>query len=147
MGHRKLSKKIEILIEEFARGNKSKFAEKIGVGEKNIRNYINGTEPKYEFFERIVLNYPINAEWLFFDDVPMIKDEKKSFESKTENPNSIESILAKKIAKDITIVFQEQNNVLMRKLESIENHLALKELNKLEREVIAKEIKNNVINS
>ncbi|HFK5562094.1 MULTISPECIES: LexA family transcriptional regulator [Elizabethkingia] len=55
--------RIKRLVEHFAGGNNSVFANMIDVNEANIRNYISGTEPKFNVIEKICKRFEINFEW------------------------------------------------------------------------------------
>ncbi|WP_338731732.1 helix-turn-helix domain-containing protein [Mangrovimonas cancribranchiae] len=65
--------RIKELVEHFSDGNNSDFAKKLGVNEANIRNYINKTEPKYSFLEKIARTFEINYEWLLLGNGSMLK--------------------------------------------------------------------------
>lgn len=52
------------MVSHFAGGNNSKFAELVGTNEANIRNYINGTQPKFDFISTVAEKFEINYEWL-----------------------------------------------------------------------------------
>lgn len=56
--------RIKELVDHFSNGNNSDFANKLGVNEANIRNYIAGTEPKFNVLEKIVTTFEVNYEWL-----------------------------------------------------------------------------------
>lgn len=47
-----ISQRINELVKHFSGGNVSKFAAKLGFSEANVRNYINGTQPKADFFRK-----------------------------------------------------------------------------------------------
>lgn len=64
MGNSSISKRIEELVLHFAGGNKSKFAAIVGTSEANIRNYIEGRQPKFDFLSSVAQNFEINFEWL-----------------------------------------------------------------------------------
>ena len=59
-----ISERIEEMVAYFASGNKSKFATIVGTSEANIRNYIEGRQPKFDFLSSIAQNFEINFEWL-----------------------------------------------------------------------------------
>lgn len=67
--------RIAKLVQHFSNGNNSDFGNKIGVNEANIRNYINGTEPKFGFLEKICKNFEINYEWLLLGQGNMLKED------------------------------------------------------------------------
>lgn len=69
--------RIEQLVQHFCNGNNSAFANKIDVSEANIRNYIKGTEPKFNIIERIAESFDINYEWLLIGKGSMLKKEEK----------------------------------------------------------------------
>ena len=64
MGNSSISERIEELVLHFAGGNKSKFAAIVGTSEANIRNYIEGRQPKFDFLSSVAQNFEINYEWL-----------------------------------------------------------------------------------
>lgn len=53
-----------MLVEKFGEGNNSKFAASIGTSEANIRNYINGTQPRTDILTAIAEKFGISFEWL-----------------------------------------------------------------------------------
>lgn len=65
--------RIQKIRDFYASGNNSKFAEMIGSSEANVRNYINGTQPKFDFIAAIAEKFAINYEWLLFGRGNMIK--------------------------------------------------------------------------
>lgn len=77
--------RIEKLVKHFSNGNNSDFGLKIGVNEANIRNYISGTEPKFNILEKIANNLEINFEWLLTGRGSMLKEEKQPVYSQKEN--------------------------------------------------------------
>ncbi|WP_312078422.1 S24 family peptidase [Chryseobacterium sp.] len=77
-----INSRIKHLINHFAGGNNSKFAEMIEVGESNVRSYINGTEPKFNVLQKMCRLLAINSEWLIMGVEPM---EKQSLLSVKEN--------------------------------------------------------------
>jgi len=90
-----MSEKIQMLIDRFADGNRTKFAVLIGTSEANVRNYLKGTSPKPELIESIVKNCGINYEWLLGDaeelvtvmekEEPYFKSENFGNKQKCEN--------------------------------------------------------------
>ncbi|SQA93282.1 LexA family transcriptional regulator [Capnocytophaga ochracea] len=67
--------RIKELVDHFSNGNNSDFANKLGVNEANIRNYIAGTEPKFNVLEKIVTAFEVNYEWLLTGKGPMLKNK------------------------------------------------------------------------
>lgn len=65
--------RIDKLVKFFAEGNNSEFAKMIDVNEANIRNYINGTEPRFNVIEKIANRFEINFEWLLTGEGDMLK--------------------------------------------------------------------------
>ena len=59
-----ISARIKALVDQYAEGNVSKFALIVGTSEVNVRNYINGTQPKYDFLNKVANNLDVNCEWL-----------------------------------------------------------------------------------
>lgn len=64
MKNTSISERIKALIETFAGGNNSKFAAMVGTSEANIRNYIAGRQPKFDFLSAIAQRFDINYDWL-----------------------------------------------------------------------------------
>ena len=56
--------RIKMLVEHFSSGNNSAFARMMGIPEKNIRNYIDGVQPKASFLRYIRITQAENAEVL-----------------------------------------------------------------------------------
>lgn len=59
-----ISERIKELVDTYANGNNVHFAKMIGTSEANVRNYINGIQPKFEILAAIKEKLEINAEWL-----------------------------------------------------------------------------------
>ncbi|RQO37919.1 transcriptional regulator [Chryseobacterium sp. KBW03] len=76
--------RIKQLIDYFCSGNNSLFANKIEIGESNVRSYLNGTEPKFNVIEKICKTFAINTEWLILGIGDMEK-EKESKNIKLDN--------------------------------------------------------------
>lgn len=68
------SNRIKQLVDHFSGGNNSLFAAKIGSSEANIRNYINGTEPRAGVLEAIANRFEVNCEWLLTGRGEMLKN-------------------------------------------------------------------------
>jgi len=71
-----INERIKSLVDHFSQGNNSDFANKIGINEANVRNYIANTEPKFNVLEKIANNFEINFEWLLTGKGEMLKTEK-----------------------------------------------------------------------
>lgn len=57
--------RIKILVDKFSKGNKSEFAKNVNTSEANIRNYISGTQPKYDVLASIISTYiQVSPDWL-----------------------------------------------------------------------------------
>lgn len=63
------------LINTFAGGNNSEFANMIGINEANVRSYVKGTEPKFNVIQKIAERFEINYEWLLLGKGEMQNDE------------------------------------------------------------------------
>jgi phage repressor protein C with HTH and peptisase S24 domain len=68
-----ISQRIKQLVDEFGKGNNSKFAEILGTSEANIRNYISGRQPKYDFLNALTSKLEISCEWLLAGKGDMLK--------------------------------------------------------------------------
>ncbi|WP_279040989.1 helix-turn-helix transcriptional regulator [Butyricimonas paravirosa] len=64
MSKNAISERIEELVQYFAKGNNSRFASLVGTSEANIRNYISGTQPKFDFLSAVAMRFEINYDWL-----------------------------------------------------------------------------------
>lgn len=60
----KISDRIKWLVDHFAEGKNTVFANKLGINEANVRSYIRGVQPKADILSKIVLVYDVNALWL-----------------------------------------------------------------------------------
>lgn len=103
---RDINFRIKELVEKFSNGNNSNFAVLVDSSEANIRNYINGTQPKVEFLETICAKLEINAEWLLtgkgtFSKIESKKKEDPEFEELPLNKqmNSLFTLLTKQSEK------------------------------------------------
>lgn len=56
--------RIKSLVDHFSNGNNSAFARMMGIPEKNIRNYIEGVQPKASFLTDVCVKLGVSAEWL-----------------------------------------------------------------------------------
>lgn len=59
-----IHERIKWLVDHFADGKNTVFAEKLGINEANIRSYIKGVQPKADILSSIVITYDVNALWL-----------------------------------------------------------------------------------
>ena len=83
-----ISLRINELIEKYFDNNNSKFAEKAGTSEANIRNYRKGTLPRIDFLVNIYENLNVSFEWILLGRGPIIikeNDEVISLREPTEN--------------------------------------------------------------
>lgn len=90
-----INNRIKELVEYFSNGNNSLFANKLGISEANVRNYISKTEPKFNVLEKIVNTFEINYEWLLTGNGEMIKskdDNMKIVTSATEGVPYYENV-------------------------------------------------------
>ncbi len=69
-----ISLRIKELVDKFGDGKNSKLAAILGTSEANIRNYISGRQPKYDFLFSLISKLEINYEWLFTGEGDMLKD-------------------------------------------------------------------------
>lgn len=67
--------RIKELVDYFCEGNNSKFAALVGSSEANIRNYIAGRQPKFDFISSIAKNLEISYDWLLTGRGSMLKEE------------------------------------------------------------------------
>ena len=70
-----ISLRINELIDILFEGNNSKFAQKLGINEANVRNYRKGTLPKIDFIIKIYENIEFNFDWLLTGKGEMLRNE------------------------------------------------------------------------
>lgn len=73
--------RISELVNHFANGINTKFAELVGTSEANIRNYRNGKMPKYDFIYNVCSVLEINYEWLITGKGQMLKEQNEPMKS------------------------------------------------------------------
>ena len=140
-------KKTQILVDEFANGNKTQFGRIVGVDESKIRAYINGSLPRFDVLQNFLNSLPINPIWLFCNNVPMTNTEDKPSKNDIKELNSkldsdsitLDSLFESKILEALENPMQE----VISKLNNIETFLALKEIEHLEDEIKTEEYKLN----
>ncbi|WP_267402778.1 MULTISPECIES: transcriptional regulator [unclassified Chryseobacterium] len=98
--------RIKQLVDYFANGNNSVFANMIGVNEANIRSYINGTEPKFNVIEKICSALAINFEWLILDKGEMLS------ENRTEQI-TLQSDFYHRVPQVITVDAHNKDNIAL----------------------------------
>lgn len=92
-----ISDRIEALITHFCKGNKSLFAQQIGVTPSVIGNITGERKgnPSFEVIQKILDAFAsVNPDWFILDKGPMLRDSKTSEESKlgvTPNATPISS--------------------------------------------------------
>ena len=59
-----ISNRIQELINQFCHGNNSEFARVIGTSEANVRNYLSGTQPRFDVLQAIAENFDVDCQWL-----------------------------------------------------------------------------------
>lgn len=59
-----MHERIKWLVDYFADGKNTIFADKLGINEANVRSYIRGVQPKADILSSIVITYDVNALWL-----------------------------------------------------------------------------------
>lgn len=91
-----INDRIKHLVDTYCDGNNSIFANRIGVNEANVRNYIKGTEPKFNIIYKIATNFELSFEWLVLG---VGNPEKKILNSKTK---STEKTNKKKVSKKVS---------------------------------------------
>lgn len=71
--------RITELVDYFAGGVNTRFAELIGTSEANIRNYKSGKMiPKYDFIYNVCSRFEINYEWFILGKGDMLKTDKQT---------------------------------------------------------------------
>ena len=70
-----IGNRIGLLVKHFSNGNNSDFARITGTSETNVRNYIAGTQPKFEFLSNIAKSFELNYSWLLTGEGGMLAAE------------------------------------------------------------------------
>lgn len=79
-----INNRIKYLVDTYCDSNNSVFANRIGINEANVRNYIKGTEPKFNIIHKIATNFELNFEWLILGIGSPEKDTLKHKTKSTE---------------------------------------------------------------
>ncbi len=93
-----IAKRIEKLVERFCHGNNSEFARMIGTSEANIRNYIAGTQPRFDVLRAIAENFDVDCQWLLTGRGGMLAGEEapyvvsNRFELKTDRSMEMQRV-------------------------------------------------------
>lgn len=133
----KIVERLRLLIEDKGYNPKT-FAEKIGMAQRTINNYVNGRFPSYEAIHAILHTFPdVSAEWLMRGEGEMyICDGLPGFRGdETEDEENVHVALARCRGK--LKLAEEENVRLLGQLEFMEEYnlkLASK-YNKLRKEV------------
>lgn len=133
----KIVERLRLLIEDKGYNPKT-FAEKIGMAQRTINNYVNGRFPSYEAIHAILHTFPdVSAEWLMRGEGEMyICDGLPGFRGdETEDEENVHAALARCRGK--LKLAEEENVRLLGQLEFMEEYnlkLASK-YNKLRKEV------------
>lgn len=85
--------RISELVDYFANGVNTRFADIVGTSEANIRNYRNGKMPKYDFIYNLCSKFEINCEWLITGNGEMLKSEDKASNKPKERAYIEESVV------------------------------------------------------
>lgn len=109
-----ISLRINDLIEKLFEGNNSKFAEKIGINEANVRNYRKGTLPKIDFIIKIYENIEFNFDWFMTGKGDILNEN--TFINNKRIYESNELIVAKN---DIIDLLREENNRLKNEISEL----------------------------
>ena len=133
----KIVERLRLLIEDKGYNPKT-FAEKIGIAQRTINNYVNGRFPSYEAIHAILHTFPdVSAEWLMRGEGEMyICDGLPGFRGdETEDEENVHVALAR--CRGELKLAEEENVRLLGQLEFMEEYnlkLASK-YNKLRKEV------------
>ena len=117
-----ISHRIGVLVKHFCKGNNTLFSRLIGTSEANIRNYINGIQPKFDVLNLIAIKFEINCEWLLTGKGEMLKSD-----NITENTATTkETIVYQSDPRDKELLNSRQNVIDLQeyKIKSLEeeNH-------------------------
>lgn len=78
MGDNGINLRIKELIDYFCGGNNSTFARAIDTSEANVRNYLNGRQPKFETLYAIAEKFDISCDWLVQGKGAMLKEQQET---------------------------------------------------------------------
>ena len=147
-----INERIKSLVDHFSKGNNSDFANRIGINEANVRNYIANTEPKFNVLEKIANNFEINFEWLLTGKGEMLKkeeSEKRSTAIKVDKNKTIDYmpkvIVVDRYEEGTMLINEVKNEMSQVQLPPNESELiALLKENIKDKETIIKEKDKNV---
>lgn len=100
-----ISLRINKIVVDLFGGNVSRFAEKVGTNEANVRNYIKGTTPKYDFILSVYQNIEINFEWFLTGKGEMLNES-------NQNVQPVESLNRAEGDFDYRLIIEEQKNII-----------------------------------
>ena len=118
----KIVERLRLLIEDKGYNPKT-FAEKIGMAQRTINNYVNGRFPSYEAIHAILHTFPdVSAEWLMRGEGEMyICDGLPSFRGdETDDEENVHVALAR--CRGELKLAQEENIKLLGQLEFMEEY-------------------------
>lgn len=109
-----ISQRIAELVDYFAEGVNTKFAELVGTNEANIRNYKNGKMPKLDFIQNVCSVFEVNYEWLIAGKGDMLKSKNEiSLDKKGEIFYGDMEDYSTVSEKDLTKITVESNSKLV----------------------------------
>lgn len=68
------------MVNYFSSGVIKRFADEVETNEANIRNYIKGGSPRFEFLQAVISRFGVSSDWLIMgrgEMLPMKKEEQE----------------------------------------------------------------------
>lgn len=109
-----ISLRINELIDKLFDGNNSKFAQKLGINEANVRNYRKGTLPKIDFIIKIYENIEFNFDWLLTGKGEILPNPEGKKEKSNEDLN---------LLKERLNGYKDLNGIYLKKIDYLQNKL------------------------
>ena len=88
-----ISRRVEQLVDHFAEGINTRFAELVGTSEANIRNYKNGKLPKLDFVYGVCDGLGVSYEWLLVGKGEMLKALTRAESSPVAGNDTLQALL------------------------------------------------------
>jgi len=84
-----VNERIKMLVEHFAKGNKSAFARAVGISNQSLAEILGARQsaPSFAALQKILTAFPqVRMEWFVFGRVPMLQDEEIQVPIETKAP-------------------------------------------------------------
>lgn len=77
-----LSERVQEMVNYFSGGVVKRFAREVDTNEANIRNYIKGGSPRFEFLQAVISRFGVSSDWLVMGTGEMLTQKGKEEQEK-----------------------------------------------------------------